>query len=182
MSGTVSGRKGILCAVLLDTDADTDTTAVPSDICECRTNVGLRMPMIRWAHCADHPHIVDLKEVMASKDKIYMVMEFMSGGELFDKIVADGPLEVCQTLQCLSMKTLLLQRHEGQAGSRAAGTCWHPRTYSRSTLVRAMLTLCRMLEIPIEISAGGCGPEGVPAAPGRPGLLPQAQHLPQVQL
>ena len=31
---------------------------------------------------------------MASKDKIYMVMEFMPGGELFDKIVADGPLEV----------------------------------------------------------------------------------------
>ena len=30
---------------------------------------------------------------MASKDKIYMVMEFMPGGELFDKIVADGPLE-----------------------------------------------------------------------------------------
>ena len=44
--------------------------------------------------CADHPHVVDLKEVMASKDKIYMVMEFMPGGELFDKIVADGPLEV----------------------------------------------------------------------------------------
>ena len=43
---------------------------------------------------ADHPHIVDLKEVMASRDKIYMVMEFMPGGELFDKIVADGPLEV----------------------------------------------------------------------------------------
>lgn len=41
-----------------------------------------------------HPHIVDLKEVMASKDKIYMVMEFMPGGELFDKIVSEGPLEV----------------------------------------------------------------------------------------
>ena len=41
-----------------------------------------------------HPNIVDLKEVMASKDKIYMVMEFMPGGELFDKIVAEGPLEV----------------------------------------------------------------------------------------
>ena len=35
---------------------------------------------------------------MASKDKIYMVMEFMSGGELFDKIVADGPLEVSSSL------------------------------------------------------------------------------------
>lgn len=43
---------------------------------------------------ADHPHIVDLKEVMASKDKIYMVMEFMPGGELFDRIVAEGPLDV----------------------------------------------------------------------------------------
>ena len=40
-----------------------------------------------------HPNIVDLKEVMASKDKIYMVMEFMPGGELFDKIVAEGPME-----------------------------------------------------------------------------------------
>ena len=65
--------------------------------------------MIQWAHCADHPHIVDLKEVMASKDKIYMVMEFMSGGELFDKIVADGPLEVFKPSNVLSKKTLLLQ-------------------------------------------------------------------------
>ena len=50
-------------------------------------------PVQNWLRAADHPHIVDLKEVMASKDKIYMVMEFMPGGELFDKIVADGPLE-----------------------------------------------------------------------------------------
>ena len=50
-------------------------------------------PVQKWLPAADHPHIVDLKEVMASKDKIYMVMEFMPGGELFDKIVADGPLE-----------------------------------------------------------------------------------------
>ena len=49
--------------------------------------------VVNWLPAADHPHIVDLKEVMASKDKIYMVMEFMPGGELFDKIVADGPLE-----------------------------------------------------------------------------------------
>jgi serine/threonine protein kinase len=44
-----------------------------------------------------HPNIVDLKEVMASRDKIYMVMEFLPGGELFDKIVAEGPLEVPET-------------------------------------------------------------------------------------
>jgi serine/threonine protein kinase len=34
-----------------------------------------------------HPNVVQLHEVMASKTKIYMVLEFAEGGELFDKIV-----------------------------------------------------------------------------------------------
>lgn len=41
----------------------------------------------------NHPNIVDLKEVMASKDKIYMVMELLTGGELFDKIAEEGPMD-----------------------------------------------------------------------------------------
>ncbi|KAK9814362.1 hypothetical protein WJX72_004541 [[Myrmecia] bisecta] len=40
-----------------------------------------------------HPNVVDLKEVVASKDKVYMVMELMAGGELFDKVVAEGPFK-----------------------------------------------------------------------------------------
>jgi 5'-AMP-activated protein kinase catalytic alpha subunit len=39
-----------------------------------------------------HPNVVDLQEVLASKDKVYMVMELVPGGELFDKVVAEGPL------------------------------------------------------------------------------------------
>lgn len=38
-----------------------------------------------------HPNIVYLYEVMASKSKIYFVMEYAKGGELFDK-VAKGRL------------------------------------------------------------------------------------------
>ncbi|KAL3824622.1 hypothetical protein ACJIZ3_020651 [Penstemon smallii] len=34
----------------------------------------------------DHPNIVELHEVMASKTKIYFAMEFVRGGELFAKI------------------------------------------------------------------------------------------------
>ncbi|XP_057754112.1 CBL-interacting protein kinase 2-like [Arachis stenosperma] len=34
-----------------------------------------------------HPHVVELYEVMASKTKIYFVMEYAKGGELFNKIV-----------------------------------------------------------------------------------------------
>ncbi|GFP99240.1 cbl-interacting serine/threonine-protein kinase 14 [Phtheirospermum japonicum] len=36
--------------------------------------------------CLRHPHIVRLHEVLATKTKIYFVMEFAKGGELFAKI------------------------------------------------------------------------------------------------
>jgi serine/threonine protein kinase len=39
-----------------------------------------------------HPNVVQLHEVMASKSKIYMVLDFVDGGELFDKIVNSGRL------------------------------------------------------------------------------------------
>ncbi|GMH08724.1 hypothetical protein Nepgr_010564 [Nepenthes gracilis] len=39
-----------------------------------------------------HPNIVRLHEVIASKTKIYMVLEYVDGGELFDKIASRGKL------------------------------------------------------------------------------------------
>ncbi|TYJ18330.1 hypothetical protein E1A91_A09G116400v1 [Gossypium mustelinum] len=37
-----------------------------------------------------HPNVIRLHEVMASKTKIFIVLEFVTGGELFDKIVNHG--------------------------------------------------------------------------------------------
>ncbi|XP_040991797.1 CBL-interacting serine/threonine-protein kinase 3 isoform X1 [Juglans microcarpa x Juglans regia] len=37
-----------------------------------------------------HPNVVQLYEVMGSKTKIFIVIEFVTGGELFDKIVNHG--------------------------------------------------------------------------------------------
>ncbi|CAL9148934.1 CBL-interacting protein kinase 1-like [Musa acuminata AAA Group] len=39
-----------------------------------------------------HPNVVRLHEVSASKTKIYMVLEYVNGGELFDKIASKGRL------------------------------------------------------------------------------------------
>ncbi|CAL0329750.1 unnamed protein product [Lupinus luteus] len=40
-----------------------------------------------------HPNIIRMYEVMASKTKIYIVMELLTGGELFDKIARNGRLK-----------------------------------------------------------------------------------------
>ncbi|XP_061344543.1 CBL-interacting serine/threonine-protein kinase 24-like [Gastrolobium bilobum] len=39
-----------------------------------------------------HPNIVRLHEVLASQTKIYIILEFVMGGELYDKIVQQGKL------------------------------------------------------------------------------------------
>lgn len=40
-----------------------------------------------------HPNIIRMHEVMASKTKIYIVLEYVTGGELFDKISSLGRLK-----------------------------------------------------------------------------------------
>lgn len=46
-----------------------------------------------------HPNVVKMHEVMGSKSKIFIVLEFITGGELFDKIVHGGRMkeEVART-------------------------------------------------------------------------------------
>ncbi|KAH7443923.1 hypothetical protein KP509_02G056100 [Ceratopteris richardii] len=39
-----------------------------------------------------HPNIIELFEVMASKSKVYFVLEYVTGGALFSKIARDGKL------------------------------------------------------------------------------------------
>lgn len=41
----------------------------------------------------NHPNVIKIFEVMASKTKIYIVLELVNGGELFDKIATHGRLK-----------------------------------------------------------------------------------------
>jgi calcium/calmodulin-dependent protein kinase I len=40
----------------------------------------------------DHPNIIRLYDVYITQDKIFIVMELMEGGELFDYVVQKGTL------------------------------------------------------------------------------------------
>lgn len=40
-----------------------------------------------------HPHIIKLYQVISTPTDIFMIMEFVSGGELFDYIVKQGKLQ-----------------------------------------------------------------------------------------
>ena len=39
-----------------------------------------------------HKYVVSMVEVLASKSKVFIVLELVTGGELFDKIVQSGKL------------------------------------------------------------------------------------------
>ncbi|CAA3014274.1 CBL-interacting serine threonine- kinase 14-like [Olea europaea subsp. europaea] len=52
-----------------------------------KENVIREISIMRWLH---HPHIVHLHEVLATKTRIYYVMEYAKEGALFKKIVKGG--------------------------------------------------------------------------------------------
>ncbi|ONK67289.1 uncharacterized protein A4U43_C06F18610 [Asparagus officinalis] len=63
-----------------------------------------------------HPNIIRMYEVMASKTKIYIVLEFVTGGELFDKI-DDGLLHTtCGTPNYVAPEVI---NNKGYDGAKA---------------------------------------------------------------
>ncbi|XP_064117955.1 serine/threonine-protein kinase H1 homolog [Macrobrachium nipponense] len=58
------------------------------------------LAILRRVKC---PYIIQLVEVFDSVDKIYMVMELATGGDLFDKIMARGPFSERDAVKALKM-------------------------------------------------------------------------------
>nr|XP_024376647.1 CBL-interacting serine/threonine-protein kinase 3-like [Physcomitrium patens] len=55
-----------------------------------------------------HPYIVQLLGVMASKSKIYIVLEYVTGGELFDKIVSTYVSQLKKFTKTFGLRTDIL--------------------------------------------------------------------------
>lgn len=45
---------------------------------------------VRLMKLLSHPHIVQVLDIIENNDQIYIIMEYASGGELFDYIVSHG--------------------------------------------------------------------------------------------
>ncbi|KAK3885162.1 hypothetical protein Pcinc_010596 [Petrolisthes cinctipes] len=58
------------------------------------------LAILRRVKC---PYIVQLIEVFESVDKIYMVMELATGGDLFDKVQSRGPFSEMEAVNVLKM-------------------------------------------------------------------------------
>lgn len=62
----------------------------------------------------DHPNIISLYDVYTTKDKIYIVMELMAGGELFDYVVQKGTLTEAEASTIVRMVTSALVYMHGE--------------------------------------------------------------------
>ena len=83
-------------------------------------------------------HVVTLKEVLASRTKIFIVLELVTGGELFDKIVAEGRFKDD------TARKYFQQLIEGVVYCHNAGTFpSHARTHARKVEAPA-LRHCRL--------------------------------------
>ena len=60
-------------------------------------------------HRIQHTHCVELFEMFETQKKIYMVMELLTGGELFDRIVAKGSYSEKEASEVIAAVTSAIQ-------------------------------------------------------------------------
>lgn len=71
-------------------------TTIPSELNQLQLELNVLLNV-------QHPFIINLEEVIYSKDCTYLVMELATGGELFDRIKTRGHLEEKDSIRILQM-------------------------------------------------------------------------------
>lgn len=67
------------------------------------------MHEIRCLQELDHPHIVSLREVIEASGCVFLVMELVHGGDLFERIVSRGRMQEEEAKQVFSQLLLALE-------------------------------------------------------------------------
>lgn len=89
----------------------------------------------------NHPNVVNLIEVIASKDKVYLVMEYVSGGDLFAYISKHGALKVHSNERETPPSTIQLRVRIAQSNS--GNNSWYAHIMVVRQANTASLLKCR---------------------------------------
>ena len=92
-----------------------------------------------------HPNVVELKEVLASRQQIFMVMELVPGGELFDKIIAEGPM---------SVSTIMQVSWQNQVASNGFRQLFYCNFFQRAGHTKSCLWHPKQVYIVVHVPAG----------------------------
>ncbi|CAJ1429471.1 unnamed protein product [Effrenium voratum] len=71
--------------------------------------------------CMDHPHITRLFDVYEAEDHLYLVMECMEGGELFDRVTQLKRFTERDAVDAVEQMLLALNYIHSHGASRAFG-------------------------------------------------------------
>ena len=144
-------------------------------------------PLLSHACQIRHPHIVNLIEVMSSRDKLFMVMELVTGGELFDRVVAEGPVKARRPTAPLPRQPVCWRCAALKVTEPPCAPLCTPCAPPVHPLCTPCAPPCTNVAMPHPVTertaaaaaaAGGGGAPRVWAAAGRGGVLPPAGHLP----
>ena len=97
----------------------------------------------------NHPYVVCVKDVFATTSKIFLVLELVEGGELFDKIAAQGKLTEEQA------RFYFRQVAEGLDHCHSQGVC-HRDLKPEVSFGSLSLSLCAFLSICFTVSVSLC--------------------------
>lgn len=59
-----------------------------------------------------HPHIIGMSEYFDTADKLYLVLDYVEGGELFDRIVDEVHTPTCSQAHAIPSSPSFVSRHE----------------------------------------------------------------------
>eukprot|EP00948_MAST-09A_sp_MAST-9A-sp1_P004241 g4241.t1 len=72
----------------------------PNRLAELRREIGIMMKL-------DHPNIVKLYEVFEEEDKIFLIMELLEGGELFDRLASQDAFHFSERTAAVMVRKML---------------------------------------------------------------------------
>ncbi|MGE3820496.1 MAG: serine/threonine-protein kinase, partial [Isosphaeraceae bacterium] len=93
------GMSSVFRAVHVDTGLEVALKVLPRTLAKNPVALQRFLREARSAEALEHPSVVAIYDRGVDQGRHYLALEFMSGGDLHDKVKLDGPLSVERTVE-----------------------------------------------------------------------------------